>query len=109
MIRTMIKPEREAAASRKRNIPGKAAVPLSARTHTVEGRCACGGQCPDCQKKTNVQAGLIKGDVSDRNEREAHRVAAPSTIGEVLRSSGKPLEPATRAVMESHFHRDFTD
>ncbi len=33
--------------------------------------------------------------------------SAPSSVHDVLRTSGKPLDPGVRATMESHFGRDF--
>ncbi len=39
----------------------------------------------------------------------AQRVEAPHSVHEVLRSSGKPLDAATRALMEPHFGRNLSN
>src|SRR5512142_3380792 len=49
--------------------------------------CACGGGCPRCRE--HAGAGVV-----------------PAMVHDVLRSDGRPLEPATRDLMESRFHRD---
>lgn len=40
---------------------------------------------------------------------DAAGTAAPPAVGNALRSSGQPLDPATRAFMEPRFGRDFGD
>ncbi|HEY5175994.1 MAG TPA: DUF4157 domain-containing protein [Terriglobales bacterium] len=55
--------------------------------------------CPKCQA-AHAQSGL--GLVP------AGETAAPPAVGEVLRSPGQALDPATRAFMESRFGHDFS-
>ena len=84
----------------------------SSDTATVCGvlqrKCACGshtiagGDCESCQKER----------VSGNLQRTAARVGpvneAPPLVHEVLRSPGRPLEPATRTFMEGRFDTDFS-
>jgi|GEM_PF-5542529 len=62
-------------------------------------RCACGGivgpsgECAACKAKRQAA------------ERQ---YSAPPIVHDVLRSSGQPLDAATRAVMEPHFGHDFS-
>ncbi len=46
----------------------------------------------------------VANDANDRDDREV-----PLILDEVLRSPGRPLEPATRAFMESRFGHDFSE
>ena len=63
-------------------------------------RCACGGmvgptgECAACRQR--------------RLQREASRGQAPPAVHEVLRSPGRPLEPAVRESMETRFGHDFS-
>jgi Domain of unknown function (DUF4157) len=52
--------------------------------------CACGGGCPKCQS----------GNIGT--------VAAPLSVDEALSSPGRPLDAATRALMEPRFGYDFS-
>lgn len=68
-------------------------------------RCACGqhaggGECEECRKK---QQSLRR-----KEGNRAGPVGVPPIVHEVLRSSGTPLEPATRAFMEPFFGHDFS-
>lgn len=57
------------------------------------------------------QAKLIVRSPEDRSEQEADRIAgedAPPIVHDALRSSGQPLDPATRAFMEPRFGHDFS-
>lgn len=99
--------------------------------------CACGGGCPRCEEES-LQARLGINQPGDRYEREADRMAervtrasdpqrpenppalqrraarqaepemVPPVVHEVLRSSGRPLDSATRAEMEPRFGHDFS-
>jgi hypothetical protein len=77
-------------------IPARATQPVR--------RCACGGivgptgECGACRQR--------------RLQREAAARAgpaqAPPSVHDVVRSSGRPLEPAVRQTMESRFRHDFS-
>jgi hypothetical protein len=73
----------------------------------VQRTCACGGECPKCQRKKSAP---------EPRPLQTKRVpsgtpgefTAPPVVDEVLRSSGQPLDPATRAFMEPRFGHDFS-
>ncbi|HZP60616.1 MAG TPA: DUF4157 domain-containing protein [Opitutaceae bacterium] len=77
-------------------------------------RCSCqksgssgpeGEECPECKKKREAGARL------QRKAAPAGRAAAamaPPIVHDVLRSSGRPLDAATRAFMEPRFGYDFS-
>ncbi len=75
------------------------------RARLLQRACACGGtpglegECKACRKK---RLGLQR-----RTAGEAAISSVPPIVGEVLRSPGKPLDPATRAFMEPRFGHDF--
>jgi hypothetical protein len=77
------------------------------RRGVLQRKCACGGtqgptgECDACRKKRLQRKG-----VSRPVERPTQSVA-PAIVGEVLRSSGEPLDLATRAFMEPRFGHDF--
>jgi hypothetical protein len=62
------------------------------------GSSSSGGQCGEC-KKTELQRRATAG---------AHSGFAPPIVHEVLRSPGRPLDAATRAVFEPRFGHDFS-
>ncbi len=68
---------------------------LHAADPAPQAKCACGDTCPKClagQATQGTEPGIL---------------ASPS-VHAVLRSSGQPLDPATRAVMESGFGHDLS-
>lgn len=73
----------------------------------LQRSCACGGVCPECeaerlsQESEQLQTKRIQPG-------SAEQVAPPPIVHEVLRSPGRPLQPVTRAFMESRFGRDFS-
>jgi len=74
--------------------------------HGLQRKCSCGGapgpsgECAECQKKRlTVQRRVA-------NAQESGGV--PPIVHEVLRSPGRPLDPATRAFMEPRFGHDFS-
>ena len=79
--------------------------PTPVRSGFLQRKCACGnhtvagGGCAECTTKKQV---LQRRATNERNVSEV-----PSIVHEVLRSSGQPLEPATRAIMEPRFGHDF--
>jgi hypothetical protein len=64
-------------------------------------KCACGGsgECEECKKEGTVQRKPAEGAAT-----EAY---APPPVVEVPRSSGQPMETATRAFFEPRFGHDF--
>lgn len=73
----------------------------------LQRKCACGGtpgptgECAECRKK---RLGLQRKEAVLRSPEPA---VAPPIVHDVLRSPGRPLEPATRSFMESRFGHDF--
>ena len=67
--------------------------------HSVQRQCACGGACDKCKKK---QLSLKRVSTSSHESAEV-----PPSVDSVLRSSGEPLDAATRSFMERRFGYDF--
>ena len=65
----------------------------------VQRQCACGGACDKCKKK-QLRLKRVPGGGHESAE-------VPSTVDAVLRSSGEPLDAATRSFMEPRFGYDF--
>src|ERR1700731_4318969 len=94
--------EREAdqVAEKVMHVPEAAALaPPLAKGGGIPGvlrKCACGGTCADCQKK-------LSGEESEQlqtkrvNGSNGGKAQAPASVHGVLRSSGQPLDTATRA------------
>jgi Domain of unknown function (DUF4157) len=73
--------------------------PLTPAPHaTLQRSCGCGGSCGSCQEKRLQRSPL----------HATGRETAPPIVHEVLRSSGAPLDGATRSSMESRFGHDFS-
>jgi Domain of unknown function (DUF4157) len=73
----------------------------------LERACACDGNCSKCrtQPPAHPHEHLQTKQVSSSGSQQ---VAAPSIVQEVLRSSGEPIDRATRAFMEVRFGHDFS-
>jgi hypothetical protein len=82
------------------------------KSRAVSGRllrrkCACGthtpagGQCDGC---TSKQGNLQRKAIGQRGD----SAPVPALVNDVLRSSGAPLDSATRAFFEPRFGRDFS-
>src|SRR6266853_780175 len=76
----------------------------------VQRSCACGGAagagtCATCQEEEKEESLQMSAENSSAGAHEF----APAIVQEVLRSSGQPLDPATRAFFEPRFGRDFGD
>ena len=72
----------------------------------LQRKCACGrhtvagSECAECRKKRlNLQRQIAH---------PAEPAIVPPIVHEVLRSPGRPLDPATRAFMEPRFGHDFS-
>jgi hypothetical protein len=72
---------------------------MSERT-LLQRKCDCGGQCGDCKKKESTLQRRATGDTQP--------ATAPPIVHEVLRSSGHPLDTATRGFFEPRFGHDFS-
>lgn len=73
----------------------------------VQRACDCGGRCPKCQA---AQPGQEHEHLQVRRVQasDAGQTTAPPVLHEVLRSPGRPLDPATLAFMEPRFGHDFS-
>ena len=77
------------------------------RMPDLQRQCACGGTCPKCQTQQAFQERerlRTKRAGSD----DLGQTAAPPIVSDVLRSSGQPLDAATRAYFEPRFGHDFS-
>jgi hypothetical protein len=70
----------------------------------LQRACACGDVCSKCQ---NEEAGREHLRTKQVHANRGEKVAPP-VVHEVLRSSGQPLDPDTRALMEPWFRHDFS-
>jgi Domain of unknown function (DUF4157) len=79
--------------------PGSASV--------LRRTCSCGGSCSDCKKRRTDEK-----EKKLRTKRagggDFGQATAPPIVQETLRSSGRPLDAATRAFMEPRFGQDFS-
>ena len=72
----------------------------------LQRKCACGGsagpdgECDECKKKSETLQRKAAGP--------ADPAAAPPVVHQVLQSSGRPLDHATRAFFEPRFGHDFS-
>lgn len=77
----------------------------------LQRKCACGnhtvagGECAECNKKNQT---LQRASLSPRGRGTEGEGEVPPIVHEVLRSPGRPLDPATRAFMEPRFGHDFS-
>ena len=76
----------------------------------LQRKCACGnqtsggGECAECQKKHHE----LQRKTQDPKKTSTRSAAIPPVVDEVLNSSGRPLDTATRAFMEPRFGHDFS-
>ena len=79
---------------------------MPVRARMLQRKCACGGnassgdQCEECKKK--------EASIQRSSAGQAAPAAIPSVVHDVLRSSGEPLDAATRTLMEPRFGHDFS-
>jgi outer membrane protein OmpA-like peptidoglycan-associated protein len=75
------------------------------RTNILQRKCACGGapgldgECAECRRKRLT--------LQRRSTDHDGPSTVPLIVNEALRSPGQPLNPNTRAFMESRFGHDF--
>ena len=90
--------------------------PKAARSPAVLGavpglqrKCSCGGSCDECKaEQSDGKDASLRRKPAGLNA-SAHSSApsvAPPIVHEVVRSPGKPLDPATRAFFEPRLGRD---
>ncbi len=72
----------------------------------LQRACACGGECPDCQAK-HPEREPERLQTKSVEASNAGEDVAPPIVEEVLRSSGQPLDPITRAFFEPRFGHSF--
>jgi hypothetical protein len=77
------------------------------RSNLLRRKCACGGtpgpggECAECRRKRLARQA--------RSMTQAGPSEVPPIVHEVLHSTGKPLDAATRAFMEPRFGHDFSE
>jgi hypothetical protein len=91
----------------------KAALPpffAPARSNILQRKCDCGqhtvagGECEGCSKKhLSLQRAAATFEAENRNSE-----AVPPIVHEVLRSSGQPLDNASRTFFEPRLQHDFS-
>jgi hypothetical protein len=73
----------------------------------LKGACPCGGGCPKCDaQQPGRESVSLQANRMGRSDR-GNTPASP-VVDEVLRSRGQPLDPETRAFMETRFGHDFS-
>jgi hypothetical protein len=88
--------------------PGLTAPPTpSSASPGLQRKCNCGGTCSKCQEE---QSGLGHESLRLKSAGPGAQagIPVPPSVHEVLRSSGQPLDAATRAFMEPRFGYDFS-
>jgi Domain of unknown function (DUF4157) len=85
-------------------------APLPTRSGLIQRQCACGGtpgptgECQECRKKR----GSLQRKSRNSEPGTGRDSSVPSTVYEVLRSPGQPLDPVARAFMEPRFGHAFS-
>ncbi len=80
----------------------------------LQRKCACGGtpgptgECESCRKKKLQRRSRNQSTPSSSNHEPTTEAQAPPIVHEVLRSTGQPLDLATRGFAEQRFQHDFS-
>ena len=74
---------------------------------TLQRTCTCGGTCSKCQSQDSEQRSKTLSTMRMEKGNDG-RTTAPPIVDQVLRSSGQPLDDATRSSMEPAFGHDFS-
>src|SRR5258708_15576578 len=87
--------------------PKDSCVSFAAAGPQLQRKCACGqhaggGACAECERKNG------KARVQRRAATTERAWFAPPIVNEVLRSTGQPLDHATREFFEPRFGQDFS-
>jgi hypothetical protein len=89
----------------------RTATPTTLRGGLLQRKCACGqhtiagGECSGCSKER--ESSLQRSAIS-REPANGHDNAVPPIVHDVLRSTGQPLDAATRSFKEPRFGHDFS-
>jgi len=73
----------------------------------LQRTCPCGGGCPRCQSE-QLGSGQERLQINRAHSSVEGETAVPPIVHEVLRSSGQPLDSATRAFMEPRLGHEFS-
>lgn len=73
----------------------------------LQRACACGGGCPKCQTASQDQGATLLPIRRVQAGSEGQSVV-PSTVDEVLRTPGQPLDSQARVFFEPRFGHDFS-
>jgi Domain of unknown function (DUF4157) len=68
----------------------------------LQGACACGAECPQCQQEQERWPTMRVGSSP------FGQTVVPPIVYQVLRTPGQPLDPAPRAFMERRFGHDLS-
>lgn len=85
--------------------PAAPTLPLTSGAPRLQRKCSCGGsdgECEACHEKGQ------KGNLQRKATAGTQLPGIPSTVHEVLRSPGQPLEGTARNFFETRFVRDFS-
>ncbi|HSZ60722.1 MAG TPA: DUF4157 domain-containing protein [Terriglobales bacterium] len=74
----------------------------------LQRKCACGGGGADCAECRKKETDLQRKPASSKSGSSKPAAGVPAIVHDVLRSSGRPLDAATRAFFEPRFGRDFS-
>ena len=92
---------------RKANLARQPPPVVRTTLSSVQRKCACGnradagGECARCRRKREAALQRAPANATPVND-------TPPIVQDVLRSSGQPLDEATRAFMEPRFGHDFS-
>lgn len=100
---------RAAAPQAKKATPAWERPSRTLSAPVLQRTCACGGTCADCAKDEE-SGGTLRRKAVRPSQTLAQKQAGvvPPIVHDVLRSSGAPLDTATRAQMEPHFGADLS-
>jgi Domain of unknown function (DUF4157) len=90
------------------NLARAATHSATPRAGVLQRKCACGGSanlataCEDCEQRLSLQR-----STRDAATPTSDSVSVPPFVQEVLQSSGRPLDAATRSFFEPRFGHDF--
>jgi len=101
--KTQAAPLLAASGRAKQTVPATNLLSGASLPAPLLRKCACGGsgECKDCEEKE-------KKKLQKKNDGPPRATEAPPIVNQVLRQSGQPLDPATRAFMEPRFGHDFS-
>ncbi len=108
-----LSPSVSASERKESHRPTVTRLPLPpGRGVALQRKCACGGtpgptgECAECRKKR--EEGILQRRVGQSSPATSNSTSVASSVRETLRSSGTPLDAATRANLEPRFGYDFS-